>query len=315
MPRFEEPSHWTPVLVQQHIDPILLNDKRLEISSALQEKRRSAMADAKNDYQRANTAILLADEWAEKMFAGYLEIWDLQGFPRSHALYMAIYEAIRQGFGGCSSAFVGEVNQLASVHRRTPDSSTLRSFKLGMDKLAFKWNVRINAESRRCMYAARREAQMNRGTVPNLSASQNSKQVGALATTFTSKESAGFPAQLPQPNREAKASRKAAGRKPTRNPEFVRLAGKLWKTNQDSSRRVTQQALKSIAAALDGSPFSNPSDWLERKAASDLKAHNKKFGNSPKKILSWTHIVERNEQDFKEAMRRLLSRCAGTSGN
>jgi hypothetical protein len=112
-----------------------------------------------------------------------------------------------------------------------------------------------------------------------------------------------------------KAIRNPAGRKPTRNPEFVRLAGELWKTNQDSSRRVTLQALKLIAAALDELGFSNPSDWLEGIAARDLKAHNKKFGNSPKKILSWTDIVSRNEPDFRSAMRKLLSRCARISGN
>src|SRR5206468_10578115 len=111
------------------------------------------------------------------------------------------------------------------------------------------------------------------------------------------------------------SSSKKAGRPPSRNLEFVRLAGELWKTNQDSSRRVTQESLKRIATALDASPFSNPSDWLEGNAASELKAHNQKFGNSPKKISSWTHIVVRNEPSFKEAVRRLLSRCAGKSGN
>jgi len=128
---------------------------------------------------------------------------------------------------------------------------------------------------------------------------------------YAEKSKAGRLASAP----EAKAIRKSAGRKPKRNPEFVRFAGGLWRASQDSSRRVTRQALKLIAARLDASPFSNPSDWLEGKAAIHLKVHNKKFGNSSKKVLSWTDLVAKNAPDFRSAMRKLLSRCAETSGN
>jgi len=110
-------------------------------------------------------------------------------------------------------------------------------------------------------------------------------------------------------------SGKTVGRKPTRDPEFVRVAGELWRSNQSPTKKVSHQALKRIGAALDQTPFSKPSDHLEGTAASELKDHNQKYGNSPKKILTWTDLIARNEPNFKGAMRRLLSRCAQTSGN
>ena len=104
-------------------------------------------------------------------------------------------------------------------------------------------------------------------------------------------------------------SRPRGGRKPTRDPEFVSLAAQLWISNQDRGR-VSDDSLKKIAAKLDASKFNRPSDCLEKKAAADLSKHNSDFGNSPKKLMSWTAIATRGEPRFKKAMRKLLSRCA-----
>lgn len=106
-----------------------------------------------------------------------------------------------------------------------------------------------------------------------------------------------------------------AGRKKSRSPEFERYAGALWKNHQGPNGRVLQGALKEIAANLDQTAFSEPSDHLEARAAKELKTHNQKFGNSPKKLSSWTEIITRGQPSLKQAVRKLLSRCARTSGN
>jgi hypothetical protein len=113
------------------------------------------------------------------------------------------------------------------------------------------------------------------------------------------------------PTARNRTRNKKPGRPATRNPEFVSLAGELWNAHQDSSGRVKEDALRRIAARLDESAFSNPSDYLEEPIASQLKRHNQNFGNSPQKFETWTKIACKGTPKLKMAMRRLLSRCAG----
>lgn len=160
MPRFESPSRWTPGLVRQHIDKVLLTDQCVKLSKEMGKKRYKANASAKSDYQRLDAWVVLAEEWAEKMFSAYIEIWDLQGFPRCDALYTAVGEAILQGFGGHSSAFEGQLRRMAMVSRRPIDSSTLNAFKARMNALSGDWKRRVDVESRKARYAAQREGAM-----------------------------------------------------------------------------------------------------------------------------------------------------------
>jgi hypothetical protein len=107
------------------------------------------------------------------------------------------------------------------------------------------------------------------------------------------------------------AKSKNVGRKPMRNREFRDLAERLWRAEQASTGTVDLGGLKRIATQLDASPFSKPSDHLERKAAQALNGHNKKFANSgAKKIMSWAALVEKGDKDQVSAMRKVLSRCA-----
>lgn len=103
---------------------------------------------------------------------------------------------------------------------------------------------------------------------------------------------------------------KKVGREQKREPEFQRLAAALWRDNQGSKGRVNQDALKRIAAELDVSQFSKPSDYLEGEARRDLIEHNKKYGHSAKKVMTWTELALRGKPDQKRAFRKLLSRCA-----
>lgn len=117
-------------------------------------------------------------------------------------------------------------------------------------------------------------------------------------------------------SKEADASaRSKNGRPPKHDEGFVRMAGRLWRENQDAKGFVSDEALGTIAAEFDKSPFKNPSDHFPGKSADDLNSHNMKFGNSPKKLLTWTDVASKNVRQFyfKRTLRKWLSECARQS--
>jgi hypothetical protein len=103
-----------------------------------------------------------------------------------------------------------------------------------------------------------------------------------------------------------------AGRKLKREPRFYALAGRLWREERAQSSRVRPDGLMRIAKQLEAAGFEKPSDYLEGEAAKNLNKHNRDFGASAaKKIMTWTALVEKGDQEQIRAMTRLLSRCAG----
>lgn len=169
MIRFESPSRRTPLLVSQQIDHVLLTAKRLDISHEMQTKSLAAKNSAKNDYQWANAELGVVEEWAEKLFAAWIEIWDTQGLPRCHALYRAIFESeLRTLFATRNGCFKGALQGRALVDRRRANDAAIAGwFRREMDRLSAKWNRKMDVESRKSMYAARREmseAQASRAT-------------------------------------------------------------------------------------------------------------------------------------------------------
>jgi hypothetical protein len=121
--------------------------------------------------------------------------------------------------------------------------------------------------------------------------------------------------------------------------EFRVLAAKLWREQQDESRRarngedgkfrphLTLRQLKEIAVALDVAGFTPPHLYLEgKKLRTELSERNSNFGNTkkdaapadhpvpgaakPPAILKWVHIANGEDQRLIKAMRTVLSRCA-----
>jgi hypothetical protein len=159
MIRFESPSRRTPLLVSQQIDHVLLTAKQEEICHEMQLKSLAAKNSAKNDYQWANAELSVVEEWAEKLFAAWIQIWDTQGLPRCHALYRAIFEnELRNLFASRNAVFKGQRSRLALIDRsRVNDNAIEGWFRREMDRISAKWNRRMDVESRKSMYAARRE--------------------------------------------------------------------------------------------------------------------------------------------------------------
>jgi len=229
-----------------------------------------------------------ADKRAEWCFQTCCEIWELQGRTKCSFFLQAIFEWCLQPMFSTREGCMRHELELHGQRTRTAVSLDLSAIGghmiRQMAKLRAKWNTKLEIATRDNEYRG------NKSPKP--------EPAGRIESTT-----------------KPKSSPKPAGRKPTRDPHFDRLARELWKRNQGPSGRVSTPALKRIATALDESPFCDPSDWLEGKAAEDLKKHNQKYGHSQKKIVSWTDVVLRNQPNFKEAMRRMLSRCAGKSGN
>ncbi len=94
-------------------------------------------------------------------FAAWLEIWDIQGYPRCHALYRAVFEnELRTLFAARNGCFKGQRDRRALMDRTRVNSNAIGGCGLQetMNRLAAKWSRRMDVESRKAMYAARREA-------------------------------------------------------------------------------------------------------------------------------------------------------------
>ena len=69
------------------------------------------------------------------------------------------------------------------------------------------------------------------------------------------------------------------GRKAERTPDFIALAGSLWKKKKGPTGRVSNDGLKAIGDELDSHKFIPPAKYLEEKAAKELKARNRANAN------------------------------------
>jgi hypothetical protein len=125
----------------------------------MQQKSVDARRLASNPAQWASAEAKLSEEWAEKLFAAWLETWEIQGLPRCHALYRAIYAwELCQLFATRNSTFKGMCRKQEMVGRKPHYySGAMRWFGTEMRHLANKWERRVRVEARKAMYVARRE--------------------------------------------------------------------------------------------------------------------------------------------------------------
>ena len=242
---------------------------------------------------RAWAAMEIADtnKRAEWTYKACCEVWQIQGRPKCRAFFQADWP-LQSLFATRSACFVHELELHQTRTRRTipqGNSAILGHFKREMDRLRSHWSTRLEIAARDAEYQ-------------ELLAGKH--EGGALAPA----SAVGLLAQSQQPSQEATDGKKRVGRKRTRNLEFLVLAGELWIEKQGGIGSVGDGGLCEIGARLDESQFKHPAQHLEGKAAKDLNEHNRKYGNSGRKIMTWTSLAR--SPQFKGAMRRMLSRCA-----
>jgi len=109
-----------------------------------------------------------------------------------------------------------------------------------------------------------------------------------------------------------KARLKKRGRVPRLAHDFVAFAGRLWhEAMQSGQARVSNDRVAQIALKLDEKGYTPPADYLEGRAAKELKTFNIRNSNSRTgAIQTWSRLISHADKDHLRGMRKLLSRCA-----
>jgi hypothetical protein len=109
----------------------------------------------------------------------------------------------------------------------------------------------------------------------------------------------------------------AQGRKPRRPHEFTSLAANLWTQRRSPKGRHSSVDLLWMGEQLDSKKFTPVSKYLEETARKNLKVNNSKNSNSKHggAIRLWADLVRRGDKHDLQAMRKLMSRCAGKIRN
>jgi hypothetical protein len=105
---------------------------------------------------------------------------------------------------------------------------------------------------------------------------------------------------------------KTSGHPPKLPPEFVTLAGRLWRdARQHGQSSVRGSCLAAIACSLDSAGYTPPAKYLAQSLAKAVKAFNSRNANSKiGPIQTWSDLVSYADKDHLRGMRKLLSRCA-----
>lgn len=224
------------------------------------------------------------DRRAEWAFRTCQEIWDLQGRMKCRPFFRAVFdECLQPMFSIREGCFQSELElyQTRTGKQSAPElSATLGAMKRQMDALRAKWNTKLEIESR------------NIETRERLSESREVSRIqvpGGSSSTL---------------------NRPQMGRKPKRSLDFIAFVENFWRQRKGHRRYVSLADLKAIADEMDLREFTPPADYLEAKAAKELRARNSRNSNSKNggPILTWRVLVEREDKDDLTAMRRLLRR-------
>ena len=168
-----------------------------------------------------------------------------------------------------------------------------------MDRLANRWQNRLEAEAAKCEYSTARNVPYR---VPVYQASTHQFSEAEKPREFTE----GSP-----PSPIEKSNRAKTGRRRKCTADFVSFAGGLWLNAKRENVKVSEQQLAQIAAELDAKGYGPPADFLERSCAKELKTYNSRHSNSKVgPIQTWAQLVSNADKDHLRGMRRRLSRCA-----
>ena len=161
-----------------------------------------------------------------------------------------------------------------------PNSGALGEWHRRIDRLAARWNSKLEADAVACEYRAQEHV---------------SKAIA-------------LPSSSPR-----KPGSKKSGRVPRLACDFVGFAARLWleATRDSGQAKVSIKQLAQIGSKLDEKGYVPPADYLEGRYAKELKAFNSRNSNSKTgAIQTWSRLVSLADKDHLRGMRRMLSRCA-----
>jgi hypothetical protein len=269
-----------------------VEDRRKQQRDKLREEHLKENPQARiyfDPHAYARLEIRLIDEQCYVSYAICRSIWQDQKRSEGGAFFDAVREfclvpLIDKGAGD----FVGELESLEKHTNRPGSLSSSKSFfERELITIRAEWSIRSKLDA----------IKSERNRPPGLA---DALKAGMFFASSKSVEA------TPSPNRSS------LGRKERRPLAFTALAGNLWKQKKGSNGRVSDGGLKAIADELDSKQFTPPADYLEGKAAKELKARNSKNANSKSggAIRTWSVLVTRKDKDDLRAMRKLLTRCA-----
>jgi hypothetical protein len=223
----------------------------------------------------------LADEWAERLYAAHCEAWSQQNRSLSAGFIRVIRDRpVAQLIAARKSSVHAGVCLRGTRIGEQPNSGALGEWHRRMDRLAARWNSKLEADAVACEYRGQEHV---------------SKAIA-------------LPSSSPR-----KPGSKKSGRVPRLTCDFVGFAARLWleATRDSGQAKVSIKQLTQIGSKLDEKGYVPPADYLEGRYAKELKAFNSRNSNSKTgAIQTWSRLVSLADKDHLRGMRRMLSRCA-----
>jgi hypothetical protein len=190
-----------------------------------------------------------ADEWAQKTYEIYCDVWHKQGNAKSAAFLRALFARILPVLRGRAGAIASEFAR-AQFTVRTAFPTALRqahlqSLDLNMRRIEDRWQRRLETEAKECEHAER-IAKLHPPTIANEETSQNE----TFSETFVQPDQkyATESGQSVGPPLTA-LNRTRPGPRPKRPESFLVCAGTLWRTAMsESGTRVSMTQLAQIAS-------------------------------------------------------------------
>lgn len=256
-----------------------------------------------------------ADQWAQKAYDIYCDVWQKQGNAKSAAFLRAVFAhgihtTLRARAEAIASWFTSRAVRTAFPIALT--QAHLRTLDLNMRRLEDRWRRRIEIEAKECEHADR----IARSRLAILANGQTyQKENPSRPVVELNQQPATGIGQSVQAL--ALGNRTRPGPRPKRSESFIVCAGTLWRrAMSNGGTRVSTTQLAQIALDLDAAKHLPPGDYLEDRCAREVRAFNSR--NSRTKIgplLTWSQLVVNGDKDHLQGMRHLLSRCARALGS
>jgi hypothetical protein len=222
-----------------------------------------------------------ADEWAEKEYEIYCNVWQTQGHVKSAAFVRAVYArgivpTLRARTEAIASEFAGVATRTSfpvGLHK-----AHVQSLRFNMQRLESSWRRRLEIEAKECEHAERR-AILAQQHIQGRNVATNEMPIRITAEGSPQLPAGGNRQKVHGPRGGPRTGK--PGRRPRLSRPFVECAGTLWqKATSDSHSRVPVDKLRQIASALDAASYLPPSEYLEGKYGIELKAFNSRNSNS-----------------------------------
>jgi hypothetical protein len=256
-----------------------------------------------------------ADEWAQKTYDIYCDVWQKQGNAKSAVFLRAVFaHGIHSTLRARAGAIASEFTRFAvrTGFPVTLKQAHLRSLDLNTRRMEDRWQRRIEIEARECEHADR--IAKSRGAALILGQTSQKENSSESVGESNRQPVAGSGQSVPA---LSALNRTRPGPRPRRSESFVVFAGKLWRMAiSNSGKRVSIAQLAQIALELDVAKYLPPAEYLEDKCAREVRAFNSRHSRSEiGPLLTWSQLVSYGDKDLIEGMRRLLSRCASVPGS